>query len=440
MLKAHTFITTCIFLATLAPANPTFARPESTTLVYPPFKHNYGLNKVRQFHVSAYAGFGKKVSSPQGVAAVKLKFTDKPGTGDDEELTVFGVNSGRGEIVYNPSLRQVRFEKFDKHHLGAMRGPHGIAATSDGLVIVADTGNHRLVVMRVDSTVTLRPVDAIDLRSTGTPLLGPRDVAIEQERVYVADYGNDRVVTMSPAGVVEGSVSVLRPRAIAAIHEFTHNYFNEQFIVVGADDGRELWQLRVDGTLRKSIDYREIAGSEGSFGYLAIDYYGSVYATDGDEGCVFKFDRHLNLLDRFECRNDRDDRLDSPRGIAIYRRFGQVFVAEETGGSYFWIGTDIEGLTGRRQIAGRGIRIDLSFVLTEYSSLQVELEFPDADKRHVLDTRNFIVPGRIRLSYLVTPEQLPCDIADCTVDVVVSARATYSSKNYHEAIQRVRLR
>jgi len=64
---------------------------------------------------------------------------------DDDELTVYGVNSGQNNIIYNKSMWGL--EVYGLHEKGEQRlnQPHGICANSRGDVYVADSGNNRIV-------------------------------------------------------------------------------------------------------------------------------------------------------------------------------------------------------------------------------------------------------------------------------------------------------
>ena len=48
----------------------------------------------------------------------------------------------------------------------------------------------------------------------------------------------------------------------------------------------------------------------------------------------------MTYITSFGSKGDDDFQFLVPKGIAIYRRFGQLFVAESTGAQYYWIGTD----------------------------------------------------------------------------------------------------
>ncbi|MGH7549796.1 MAG: hypothetical protein ACREK3_03475, partial [Gemmatimonadota bacterium] len=79
---------------------------EHTTLVYPPFAHTLGIHRARLVHLKLFLGDRTRFDDPQGVAAVKFASDDDPeAKGDDYQLTLFGVNSGRGEILYNSSMQ-----------------------------------------------------------------------------------------------------------------------------------------------------------------------------------------------------------------------------------------------------------------------------------------------------------------------------------------------
>src|SRR5262245_34277324 len=56
----------------------------STTFVYPPWQHCYGLHRVTQTHLTLRAGFRYKFDDPEGVAAMKLAAEDDTTTTKDD--------------------------------------------------------------------------------------------------------------------------------------------------------------------------------------------------------------------------------------------------------------------------------------------------------------------------------------------------------------------
>src|SRR5688572_5896822 len=126
-------------------------QPAHTTLVYPPFAHTLGIHRARPSHLALFLGDRTRFDEPQGLAAVKFASDDDPDArGDDFQLTLFGVNSGRGEVLYNSSMQTLAIYGRKGDGRDELDRPHGIAATVDGRVYVADTGNRRVVRLRWD--------------------------------------------------------------------------------------------------------------------------------------------------------------------------------------------------------------------------------------------------------------------------------------------------
>jgi hypothetical protein len=106
-------------------------------------------------------------------------------------------------------------------------------------------------------------------------------------------------------------------------------------------------------------------------GYLALDYYDNVYVTDRAQHCIHKFDRHLNYLTSFGRKGKGDKEFDEPRGITIYRRFGQVIVAERASVQYYWVGTDVFDFGA--SLSSNQSLLQLDYFLTEASYVRVEI-------------------------------------------------------------------
>ena len=121
---------------------------EQSTLVHPQFKHA-PVRKVGKYHLMMYAGLSARVKDPQGIAAVKLISRDDPDVAkDDDEITVYGVNSGDNTIIYNNSLLSIDIYGVDLPDEQRLNAPHGITANPEGRVLVADTGNDRIVELK----------------------------------------------------------------------------------------------------------------------------------------------------------------------------------------------------------------------------------------------------------------------------------------------------
>src|SRR5262245_23639921 len=168
----------------LLPSPAIAAEPApGTTLVYPPWSHCYGMHRVNQTHLTLRAGFRYKFTNPQGMAACKLAAEDDSTTRrDDDELTVFGVNSGQHMLIFNTSLTAIAFYGREGDGVGQFQLPVGVAAQRDGHVVVADTGNDRLHILRYADDA-LHHERFVQGSFAGRPLRRPQGVALEQDEV-----------------------------------------------------------------------------------------------------------------------------------------------------------------------------------------------------------------------------------------------------------------
>jgi DNA-binding beta-propeller fold protein YncE len=415
----------------------------ATTLVPPPWKHTLGLKRVGQSHLDFYSGYRKKFSSPQGVCAVKLTFNDKKGPGDDAELTVYGVNSGTGELFYNTSMVSLGFFGRDDARQDGLAGAVGVGADSEGNALVADRDNNRIIRLRNEDNV-VRFRDVLDFAESGTALRQPTGVAMEADTIYVADFGNDRIVVADSSGrfvrAIDLRVGLSDPFGIAVIHEPEWNFYGSRFIIVTDSLNKRISKIMLDGTPIERLRYKDISGGTGGFDFVAIDFYSNVYVTDRAGGCIYKFDRYLRYITRTGCGTGSKADLVEPRGITIYRRFGQVFVAERSGASYFWVGTDVRNLVCVASDRGERITLNVRFLLTEQSNVTIRLEDDEGKEVKTLLVGAFLTPGAQAREFHLYRSELPCGVADCDYVLSVAARPTYSSIKYHEAEKRAPVR
>ncbi len=403
------------------------SQDRTSTLVFPTFQHTWGIRKATSTHLFLFVGLRTRFDDPQGLAAVRLRSWDDPGTqDDDDELVVYGVNSGQNNIIWNTSMTSVGVFGDD-----LLRQPGGIAADEDGHVWVADTGNHR-VVQLFNPGKGLTWQGTIGVRGTGPGQFRyPSDLTVDsQGRLYVADRGNSRIQIFDIDGQFLGLIAenLEEPERIAVIDDGeAWSYYHDTFLLVSDHGGRRLVQLSPQGSLLAVADDRQTTCEKAYYGYPAIDYYGNVWVTDRDNHCIHKFDRHLNYIVSFGSPGDGDGEFRSPRGLAIWRRFGQVFVAEESGAQYYWIGVDLLDVGIEPQSSGLGFII--RFFLTERAFVTIEIL--DQGERLVgvlvSDRQQSIGRHEIRWDGL-RPGGGSLPSGECTVRI--TAEPTYSSYHY----------
>jgi DNA-binding beta-propeller fold protein YncE len=313
---------------------------DPTTLLVPPFTHTLGFNRIGRLYISLYLGRSFKLDDPQGMCGAKMVAEDDSTTSNDDHiLTMFGVNSGSSQIVYNVKLIEPRIFGSPGSDTGHFNHPHGICCDKFGIVYVADTDNDRVVRLKYENT-RLKWVSTID-----SGLDAPRDVAIDSRgRVYVADSGNNRIVVFDSLGaeVATWTADLEGPTGICVLDPGAdYNDFQINAAIV-IDRGRtRVSQFSLDdGQQHRMVDMRRIGLDEAGFAYCAYDRHGNVYVTDQTNSQIHLFDPDLRYIVSFGRQGIEGTTFDSPTGIAIWRRFGQVFISEANGGQYYWVGLD----------------------------------------------------------------------------------------------------
>lgn len=418
----------------LCAALPALAQPPTTTLVYPPWKHCYGLHRVTQTHLTLRAGFRYRFDNPQGICALKLVAEDDTSTTrDDDELTVFGVNSGQNMLIYNTSLTSIAFYGGEGEGPGEFRHPTGIAASADGTVIVADTGNNRLHVLHYEDDA-LHHVRFIEGSFASLPLRRPIGVALESGSIYLCDSGNDRILVLELDGSLQrelrpqlrGHAFLQEPFSLTVLRSNSeYNHFGTDAIVVSDSSNSRLVQLRHDGSIVAVRRCRDLGPSVGHFDWVAFDYHANVYVSDRG-GRLHKFDRRLQYLVAIGRPGTGEYEFDEPRGIGLYRRFGQMFVAERRGAQYLWIGTDVfNPRVSEVRWRGNAWEARVRFFVTEYARLELDWVDPKGDPRAVLQGPRWTPPGPFdgRFRFVLPPD-------DRNLRLRVRASPTYSARKY----------
>jgi hypothetical protein len=349
---------------------------EPTTFVFPTYYHTYGIRKAGAFELFLFMGFKVNFSKPEGLACVRLDAWEDPDDPhDDDEVTVYGINSGENNIIYNKSMYGLEVYGIDEESDQLLKNPHGICANSRGDVYVADTGNHR-VVRLFNPGSKLEYVTALGRKGIGTgQFISPSQVALDNGgNIYVSDTGNHRVQVFDKNNKFKFSFSnhnkFIRPSGIAvtdSLQQFQGRIDN--FIVVIDSNGQRISQFSLSGQVRKSLKMSDIGYSNANLEYICIDYYNQILITDSNNHCIHKFDHELNYITTFGSKGDDDNQFLVPKGIAIYRRFGQIFIAESTGAQYYWVGSDFSV----DKIYNEGKYLIFQLFITEPSNITADI-------------------------------------------------------------------
>jgi uncharacterized protein (TIGR03663 family) len=150
-----------------------------------------------------------------------------PGTGQGQLNQPAGIGvSPDGEVIYVLNAGNRRIDRYERDgtFLGVWdaaldpalglswnvnQGATGLTVGPDGLVYIADTWNHTVIVLDESGTVVRQlgqRGNLTDITDEGVPsaspglFFGPRGVAVTNERVFVTDTGNERVQVFSRDG------------------------------------------------------------------------------------------------------------------------------------------------------------------------------------------------------------------------------------------------
>lgn len=371
---------------TVSPARADPDPPFPTTLVFPPYFHSYGIQRATPAKLFMLLPFKTVFLNPQGLAVTKMTARDDTLTEeDDDEVTVYGVNSGRGEIIYNTSMHGITLWGKRGSGRGEMRDPKGVACDQAGNVFVCDAGNNRIVrLFNPDKRVQF-------VKHLGLGVLShPTHIVLDGDGLlYVSDSGNNRILVMDREGVIRreirsaGSSPVLSPSGVALNMRneryFSHRpgkktrslkntlcYHRRDYLFFLNNGGKTLVRLDLTDARAIQTGFSGLFRVEPAYEYMASDYYGNLYLTDIVRGTVDKFDINLNYIASFGKTGAGDREFDQPRGVCIWKWFGQTFIAEKEGAQYYWIGTDFSGVRVSTAVPGaytlKGVLAEPSFL------------------------------------------------------------------------------
>ena len=406
------------------------AAASAQSLVFPPYLHSYGIRKAGPAQLFMFFGPRTFFDNPQGLATAKMVSRDNPSTeADDDEVVVYGVNAGRHELIYNTSMWTLALYGSQGSGKDQFLHPRGIACDCRGNVFVADSGNRRIVHL-YNPKREVQWVKAFSGEGESS-LAAPSQVALDEGgRVYVADPGSQRIVVFDSSGAVIRRIPETRtefafsggPTALAVADGFQYwSYYKKERVIFCADSaGARIWKIDFNGKPLKTVSLPR--GHRAM--YAAIDYYHNLWLTDKNNHCILKYDHELTLLDIFGSYGTGDNQFVEPRGIAIWKRYGQTFIAEKTGAQYYWIGTSLKAWSV--QNTGTPRMKTLVTELTEYSYISL-FHAMGVDTAYFLKKR-MVFPGKQTVDFGIAGDQ-----AGQTVGAILRVEPTYSSYTYYHS-------
>ncbi len=349
--------------------------------VYPPYGHSMGIHKA---NVSTYKMiYGKSISFAEagGIAAVKLRATDKKGIDDDDELTIFLADQINGRILFN-----VGFNKLVTYN-DRLKNPVVIKADPSGRVIVGDVGKHAVILLQYknDSLVFVRTI----LKGVLPYGVGFGD----RNYIFVSDMLSNTLLKVTYKGKILKRLKLDAPGALTTIRRRDMWQVSGPSVVyVIAHNGKsvEKYDFQFNKVGEYNIPSPDISSC--NFVDIANDYYRNIYLVDNMNSRIVKFTGDLKYVGDFGKFGTGDKEFYYPQYISIWKRFGQTFIVDRNGISYYWVGIDgdIEDVSPpilTKEYPG------ITFVVfsTDYAIARVKIS--DKDNNVV---RSFIIPKRLK--------------------------------------------
>ncbi len=420
----------CVPLSGLAEV--TLLDNQPTTLVYPPFWHTpFGIHRGTPQLLAQFTWQRTSLAAPQDLACTLLLADQgKSQAGPEFMLTVVGANTGRGHLIYNPDLLHLDVVGDRGATRDMLLSPTGVALHANGTLYVTDPARPEVLIL-----VPERGQYVLRGRLPAPPggWQTPWGVALDSRgHIFVSDRGRHLIARYSPSGEFPNAIGpelpaglrFNRPASLSVVdHQEPWSYYHDDYIFVCDSDGRRLLRLDHTGRVHKVLRAGDLTTeARPYFAWLELDYYENVWVTDSENSLVRKFDRHLQPLATYGHPGEGDGAFRRPTGIAIHRHFGQVFIAEEGGAHYFWIGTDILRAQVSR-VPGQDDLASISFFLTEPARISISAAWPNETvsirNNHRLDS------GPHTLHW-----KLPATAADQELRFTLLAEATYSSAQH----------
>jgi len=391
----------------------------STSLVFPTKSHS-PIRKATGTHLFFAVGRKTTVNNPQGTAVTKLNVLDDPDTeDDDDELTVYGVNADNNEIIYNTSLINIELYRKPPNDPGSLLRPRGITANPAGDVYVADMGHQRI------ARLYNKEGKELVYKSQSRPDSGnfaPFDVSLATDgSVFVSDSTGGKIWRWYPENdrwdiILSG---IEKPLGIDVYDEndrWTRYNFSRLGIVI--DDGASVMVTDFEGN---HVGTYKPQDKKVRFRYIAVDYYGNFYTTDVENSQIVMLDRQGRPVDVIGQEGKRDYQFLYPQGISIWKRYGQVCVAESYAAQYFLIGTDV--LEPSFRVGNETLH--LQFRLTEGADVTIRLHSDNkGETRTILNNVRF-QQGERHFMWNIPPE-----FDEDTYTIQLEAVPSYSSTKF----------
>ena len=247
--------------------------------------------------------------TPEG----KVIYTD--GQGNEFSMPMESVPAGDN---------QDSFEIWSPEQAGLLH-PEAVAIASDGVILMADTGNDRIVRF----TESGRKIDAFESDSGSDAMFNaPRVIARDAAgHIYIGDKSEDQFLKYTAQGVFvnaplnTGSNAI--PYPAGAVIDANGNFY--------LTDAENHKLLKYDAAGNPVASWGDFGDGPGQFNTprgIALDVQGNIYVVDAGNNRICKLNpENGEFLTTWGASGGKDGQFNLPADIAI-DKYGQIFVTD----------------------------------------------------------------------------------------------------------------
>ena len=301
-------------------------------------------------------GYSPELSNQLNPTLGPFNLTDSPGRGSalgqfDTPIGI-GVTSD-GEVIYVVDSANTRVERFtdEGEFIGVWSGqedpnlafgmafgtgPTGLTVSEDDLIYVADTWNHRVVVLDRSGNLVReigQPGEPTDLGDIPDPtqqpglFFGPRGVAVSDGEIYVTDTGNERVQVFASDGTFLRAFGGYGSAPGQLIEPVGIDIGPDNLVYVADSGNQRLSIFDRSGNPVSQVPIPSWQNQATRVNYLEFGPNGLLYMTAPDAGVVDVYDPESESI-VFTTEGPVDNPLERPISVTLMPD-GELLVTDE---------------------------------------------------------------------------------------------------------------
>lgn len=241
-------------------------------------------------------------------------------------LTLLPLKSISAESL---KLRYISSTYSDNKGAG-LKFPEGVACNEKNIVIVADTGNYRLVQYTLQDG-TLKGGDEIKVSELSYPV----NVQLNSKgEIFALDGKQRRIVRLGAEGAFKGYID---PQGLLSPSNFVPRSFKidnaDNMYVLDIAAGR-VFVLDPEGKFLRQVEFPD---DYGFFSDLAVDSKGNIYLVDSISAVVYSAPKNSKSFSVFA--KDIKEYMNFPVNMTVDNK-GVIYLADKNGSGIALIGQD----------------------------------------------------------------------------------------------------